>query len=61
MRPNGPFIRTCQECGHKQEDVEPFKVNDSYRNRKCKACKSEALDFGSYKTEEGDEDALHVR
>jgi len=43
------FVRTCQECGHKQKDTEP-KVGptDVYRNRKCKACKSEALDYGSW-------------
>lgn len=43
------FIRTCQECGHKQKDRKPQgELKDSYLNRKCKKCKSEALDYGSY-------------
>jgi hypothetical protein len=42
-----PWIRTCQECGHKQETKPPAEYkNDSWRNVKCKACKSEALDYG---------------
>jgi len=46
------FIRTCQECGNRQVAKEPSifdsgKLSDAYRNRKCKKCKSEALDFGS--------------
>lgn len=43
------WIRTCQECENKQEDKEPDGVtkSDAYFNRKCKKCKSEALDFGS--------------
>jgi hypothetical protein len=42
------FIRTCQECGHTQTDKEPTKgITDSYLNKKCKKCKSEALDYGS--------------
>lgn len=46
------WIRTCQECGHKQEDKNPrgktfglIEINN-YQNRKCKKCKSEALDYG---------------
>ena len=43
------WIRTCQECGNKQEDKKPVDdMTDAYANRKCKKCKSEALDFGSY-------------
>jgi hypothetical protein len=43
------FIRTCQECGHKQTDTEPEfgKVTDKWLEKKCKKCKSEALDYGS--------------
>lgn len=42
------WIRTCQECGNKQEDKNPNGlVNLAYCNRKCKKCKSEALDYGS--------------
>lgn len=47
---SGPWIRTCQECGHKQEDKRPSAITeltDAYRERKCKKCKSQALDFGS--------------
>lgn len=44
------WIRTCQECGHKQKAKEP-KLNevlsDNYRNSACRKCKSEALDYGS--------------
>jgi len=45
------FIRTCQECGHRQEDNEPDKnkpLSFAFENRKCKKCKSEALDWGSF-------------
>lgn len=42
------FLRTCQECGYKQEDKEPLQApSDAYLNKKCKKCKSEALDYGS--------------
>ncbi len=44
------FIRTCQECGARQTDtkpVDPANLRKSYTYRKCKKCKSEALDFGS--------------
>lgn len=43
-------MRMCQECGHKQVDNEPNPnedLSDSYRDRKCKRCKSESLDYGS--------------
>jgi transposase len=44
------YIRTCQECGHKQEakDTKTYK-GESWRNLKCKKCKSEALDYGSWR------------
>jgi len=42
------WIRTCQECGHEQEDKFPGKIMSfSYAHRKCRECKSEALDYGS--------------
>ena len=41
------WYRTCQECGHVQTAIEPKKLTDSYRNSKCRKCKSEALDYGS--------------
>jgi len=45
------WIRTCQECGHKQEDKEPVygkDITQAYMYRKCRKCKSEALDYGTY-------------
>lgn len=46
------WIRICQECGHQQEDKDPeHGITYVYLNRKCKKCKSEALDFGSLKDE----------
>jgi hypothetical protein len=46
------FIRTCQACGHEQEDKDPGwppKVTKAYEFRKCKKCKSESFDLGSYR------------
>jgi len=43
------FIRTCQECGWKQRDLEPSgEPTNTYRNRRCRKCGSIALDHGSY-------------
>lgn len=43
------FIRTCQECGFKQEDNKPEgEPTPNYSNRKCRRCKSMSLDYGSY-------------
>ncbi len=45
------WIRTCQECGHKQPATPPNKDKElslAYENAKCKACKSEALDYGRW-------------
>lgn len=39
--------RTCQECGNVQEDTLKLPMTIAYENRKCKKCKSEALDYGS--------------
>jgi hypothetical protein len=50
MKTERVFMRHCQECGHRQKDKQPDRskeLPDSYRNRKCKRCKSEALDYGS--------------
>ncbi len=45
------WMRTCQECGHKQKAKPPTVqgvMSDAYRNAKCKKCKSEgSLDYGS--------------
>jgi hypothetical protein len=46
------WIRTCQECGHRQKDKEPNRdkeLTNAYRDRLCKKCKSEGLDYGSYR------------
>lgn len=46
------WVRTCQECGAKQEAKKPDpekELADSYRNAKCRSCKSESLDYGSSK------------
>jgi hypothetical protein len=43
-----PFIRTCQECGHRQISKDPALYRtDSWRDIKCRKCKSESLDYGS--------------
>lgn len=47
------YMQTCQECGHEQTGKEP-NLNDekqSWRDRKCRRCKSESLDFGSWRPE----------
>lgn len=45
------YYRTCQECFHVQQDVDPDAIAknriDAYLNRKCKRCKSIGLDWGS--------------
>ena len=41
------FVRTCQECGHKQEMKPPAEQkSDGWMNAKCRKCKSESLDYG---------------
>ena len=45
---NGLFVRTCQECGHKQEMKDPgLQRGDGWTETKCRKCKSAALDYGS--------------
>ena len=49
------WLRRCQECYHIQEDREPDKGKElprAYTNRKCRNCKSEALDYGSWREAE---------
>lgn len=51
------WFRTCQECMAKRKYKSPYDYagnslgnadkNDAWRNVKCRACKSDALDFGS--------------
>jgi len=55
------FIRTCQECGHKQEDEMPRvvwskKQYEAFTDRKCKACGSIGLDYGSLKEDDHDKE-----
>ena len=46
--PDEAWIRSCNECGHHQVDKMPLgEMTEAYRNRKCKRCKSEALDYGT--------------
>jgi hypothetical protein len=43
------WVRKCQECGHIQSAIKPDpekELTDSYRNSKCRRCKSEGLDYG---------------
>ena len=47
------WIRICQECGNKQEDKDP--ITYAYLNKKCKKCKSEALDFGSMHSDDNED------
>ena len=49
--PIDAWIRRCQECGNVQVEknlptygVEP---SDRFKNRACKRCKSESLDYGT--------------
>jgi hypothetical protein len=50
------WIRICQECGNKQEDKDPkHAITYAYLNKKCKKCKSEALDFGSMHSDDNED------
>lgn len=54
--PAKEWIRTCQECGHKDVKLlfhspvpsDP-KAFNKYCEKQCKKCKSESLDYGSFK------------
>lgn len=42
------FVRTCQDCGNKQTAKDPKTYSsDSWRDVKCRKCKSMSLDYGS--------------
>jgi hypothetical protein len=42
------WIRTCQECSHKQRDKKPTaSPTDTWLEKKCRKCKSSALNWGS--------------
>jgi hypothetical protein len=48
---NDIWIRTCQSCGHKQEDKEPPQTQpayDKWAEHKCNKCKSHDLDYGQW-------------
>lgn len=43
------YIRQCQECGHRQESKPCIEYKgDSWRDTKCKKCRSSGLDYGSF-------------
>lgn len=43
------YVRTCQECGHKQESKPPIEYKgDSWRDTLCKKCHSSGLNYGSF-------------
>lgn len=51
------YIRTCQECGHKQVSKPPAEYkSEAWRDVKCRKCKSMALDYGSQARDESEED-----
>lgn len=44
------WIRTCQECGNKQEAKRPApnkELSQAFVDVKCKKCRSQSLDYGS--------------
>lgn len=54
------FIRTCQECFHEQEARDPETIKgEKWRDLKCRSCKSEAMDYGSWR--EFDEQGKEVQ
>lgn len=49
------WIRTCQECGHKQVAKPPAEYRDDrWRDLACKACNSIALDYGRWEDKRED-------
>lgn len=49
------YLRTCQECGHKQQARDPASYKgETWRDVKCRKCKSSALDYGSLQSPEID-------
>jgi len=44
------YIRTCQECGKRQERIPPSPKDKAqrWRHAKCIRCHSEGLDYGSW-------------
>ena len=55
----GDWIRTCQECGHKQKALRPSQEKElttAYQNAKCRVCKNSGLDYGKTYQTPSDED-----
>lgn len=55
------YVRTCQECGVKQDARDPATYsNESWRDVKCKnkQCRSEALDYGMYEDQNVDDEEV---
>lgn len=51
QHPGMKWIRTCQECGNKQDSNVPPVAQPSYNlyaEAKCKKCKSISLDYGKW-------------
>ncbi len=49
--PEGVWVRTCQECGHRQAMKKPDTTQgEAWRDVKCKKCKSHAMDYGQLNT-----------
>ena len=43
------YTRQCQECGKRQETKPCAEYRgDSWRDKKCRYCHSEALDYGGF-------------
>ena len=45
------WIRTCQECGHKQAATPPATgkpLTTAYTEAKCRKCHSIGLDYGTF-------------
>lgn len=57
--PKGAHVRTCQECGHVQVNKDPSAMKgDSWRETKCRKCKSVgSLDYG-YSNDEVPDDEI---
>jgi hypothetical protein len=54
---NKVWTRTCQECGHQQVSKLPpsnARSLEAYFNAKCRKCKSESLDYGTYPSPDED-------
>lgn len=57
--PIGTWYRVCQACRHHQIDKEPDagkELSSAYIDRKCRHCRSEALDYGTTATPPMEED-----